>query len=498
MSLSENLHNLGALMKTNLETKGINGLTGNEGLTTLANKILDIEGSGSSSKSIVAHVTGNNITLGPGGSRWLNSIGNVVIEWGDGTSDIVNNPSTSLSHTYADGLNEHLIIFRGTVTSLEDECFRDCSGLTSIIISDSVTTLGTWCFYNCSGLTSVFIPDSVTTLKSSCFDGCSGLTSIIIPDSVTDLRTYCFYECSSLIDYKLYWETQPIPYDSEKMPVNNDTVFTIPYGTTSIYIAVGYPSDRLVERAPPTLTLTCDKPIIQKTETSTVTATLQQSGSPLTGKTLNYQVKHGNTVISSGTKTTNSSGQATISYVGTGVGDVSVEVTYGTLLQETYELEDTIAYSDCTNNSIENIIDVPSNVKNSTYEFSATGWKYGNVSPYTNMLLQSSISLSKPTLLSLKVIENSSNGLSFNIGKSGNNWIYLSIENGGLIYNGNRLKAPVMGAEYTVKVFSDKIEIYENDTLLYTDNITLTEWYVALGTGTNRYVRIKDFKIKAL
>lgn len=42
MSLSENLHNLGALMKTNLETKGVTGLTGNEGLTTLANKILDI------------------------------------------------------------------------------------------------------------------------------------------------------------------------------------------------------------------------------------------------------------------------------------------------------------------------------------------------------------------------------------------------------------------------------------------------------------------------
>ena len=144
-------------------------------------------------------------------------------------------------------------------------CFRDCSGLTSIVISDSVTSLGVWCFYNCSGLTSVFIPDSVTTLKGSCFDGCSGLTSIIIPDSVTNLRTYCFYECSSLIDYKLYWETQPIPYDSEKMPVNNGTVFTIPYGTTSIYTDAGYPSDRLVERALPTLTLTCDKPIIKKT-----------------------------------------------------------------------------------------------------------------------------------------------------------------------------------------------------------------------------------------
>lgn len=42
MSLSENLHNLGTLLKTNLETKGVTGLTGNEGLTTLANKILDI------------------------------------------------------------------------------------------------------------------------------------------------------------------------------------------------------------------------------------------------------------------------------------------------------------------------------------------------------------------------------------------------------------------------------------------------------------------------
>lgn len=42
MSLSENLYNLGTLMKTNLEKQWVTGLTGNEGLTTLANKILDI------------------------------------------------------------------------------------------------------------------------------------------------------------------------------------------------------------------------------------------------------------------------------------------------------------------------------------------------------------------------------------------------------------------------------------------------------------------------
>lgn len=52
MTLSENLHNLGTLMKTNLEKNGIIGLTGNEGLTTLANKILDI----SSSKGITLQI----------------------------------------------------------------------------------------------------------------------------------------------------------------------------------------------------------------------------------------------------------------------------------------------------------------------------------------------------------------------------------------------------------------------------------------------------------
>lgn len=42
MSISSNLATLGALLKRNLETKGVPGLNSNMGLTTLANKILDI------------------------------------------------------------------------------------------------------------------------------------------------------------------------------------------------------------------------------------------------------------------------------------------------------------------------------------------------------------------------------------------------------------------------------------------------------------------------
>ena len=84
------------------------------------------------------------------------------------------------------------------VTSLGDECFKDCSGLTSITIPSSVTSLGEFCFSNCSGLTSITIPSSVTSLGASCFDGCSGLTSITIPSSVTSLGDGCFGGCSGL------------------------------------------------------------------------------------------------------------------------------------------------------------------------------------------------------------------------------------------------------------------------------------------------------------
>uniref|UniRef100_UPI0040286AA4 leucine-rich repeat domain-containing protein n=1 Tax=Prevotella sp. TaxID=59823 RepID=UPI0040286AA4 len=73
------------------------------------------------------------------------------------------------------------------VTSLGDDCFYGCSGLTSITIPSSVTSLGDDCFYGCSGLTSITIPSSVTSLGDHCFMYCSGLTSITIPSSVTSL-----------------------------------------------------------------------------------------------------------------------------------------------------------------------------------------------------------------------------------------------------------------------------------------------------------------------
>ena len=87
------------------------------------------------------------------------------------------------------------------VTSLSEQCFSDCSGLTSITISSSVTSLGGLCFRDCSGLASIIIPSSVTSLGWGCFSGCSGLTSITIPSSVSFLGTACFQNCINIETY---------------------------------------------------------------------------------------------------------------------------------------------------------------------------------------------------------------------------------------------------------------------------------------------------------
>ena len=86
-----------------------------------------------------------------------------------------------------------------TTVEISDSAFRNCSGLTSIVIPNSVKQIGIGAFFRCSGLISINIPDSVTNIKDAAFQQCSTLSSIFIPASVTNIENSAFLNCPAVI-----------------------------------------------------------------------------------------------------------------------------------------------------------------------------------------------------------------------------------------------------------------------------------------------------------
>ena len=85
-----------------------------------------------------------------------------------------------------------------SVTSIGQDAFYECRGLTSITIGAGVTTIGKEAFHGCSRLMSITIPDSVTSIGDYAFVHCTGLRSITIPAAVTVMRNGVFDNCTSL------------------------------------------------------------------------------------------------------------------------------------------------------------------------------------------------------------------------------------------------------------------------------------------------------------
>ena len=165
------------------------------------------------------------------------------------------------------------------VTSLGDDCFYDCWGLTAITIPNSVTKLGNNCFGGCSGLESIVvesgntvydsredcnaiietatntmitgckntkIPNSVTSLGDECFFYCTGLTSIAIPNSVTSLGDYCFSYCTRLTSITIPNSVTEMGYQCMSC-CNNLTSITIPNSVTNMIAHCFYGNTAMTE-----------------------------------------------------------------------------------------------------------------------------------------------------------------------------------------------------------------------------------------------------------
>ena len=155
-TLNGALIELGEIIADNLKTMGVTA-SADDGLTTLANKVLQISGSG--------------------GGQEIVSFDNLTTEF---------------NYTQKRGNYGFSVTIPSSVTSLGNSCFENCRGLTSVTIPSSVTNLGSNCFYGCTGLTNVTIPSSVTSLGQDCFYNCTSLTNVTIKEGILKLSENCF------------------------------------------------------------------------------------------------------------------------------------------------------------------------------------------------------------------------------------------------------------------------------------------------------------------
>jgi len=153
-----------------------------------------------------------------------NGLTNIIVSVSNETYMSVNGLLlTKDGKTLISGINGDVIIPE-SVTSIEDDAFSGCSGLTSVMIPDSVTNIGFYAFNDCSGLTNVTIGNGVNIIMGGVFAGCSGLTNVTIPSSVTHVDELAFRDCSRLTSVMFLGQAPSGILDSSSILSNANSV----------------------------------------------------------------------------------------------------------------------------------------------------------------------------------------------------------------------------------------------------------------------------------
>ena len=111
---------------------------------------------------------------------------------------VSSNPCCNSANLYFNGTKVTDLTVPGSIKTVGDYTFKECSSLTSVKISDGVTSIGTCAFDSCSNITSVTIPEGVTNIGELSFTDCSKLTSVTIPGSITAVGEAAFDGCKAI------------------------------------------------------------------------------------------------------------------------------------------------------------------------------------------------------------------------------------------------------------------------------------------------------------
>ena len=166
-------------------------------------------------------------------------------------SGVLFNKEGTILVSYPKGRTGYSYSIPNGVTTIGDNAFFHCDGLTSIEIPNSVTTIGFQAFVDCRGLTSIEIPNSVTSIGNDAFSCCNGLTSVYIPNSVTTIGRGAFQDCDNLTSVTIETKT-PLTIYGGTFTSSADATLYVPAGSKAAYEAADYWKDfkEIIEMVP--------------------------------------------------------------------------------------------------------------------------------------------------------------------------------------------------------------------------------------------------------
>ena len=88
----------------------------------------------------------------------------------------------------------------GTVVTVGNNAFQNCTSLSSVQFASGTTTIGTYAFAGCTSLNAVLTPATLTTIGANAYNGCTNLRHVIVSSAVKSIGANAFAGCTNMLE----------------------------------------------------------------------------------------------------------------------------------------------------------------------------------------------------------------------------------------------------------------------------------------------------------